>query len=339
MGPALGRFARRVRTTVGLLATKATHRKDDDAPPARRTTAPAPGGGLHASGRKVIRGDGSSSTYPGVSHNSRSMDEIDADIAGIKKIDRRKLAVGGAVLVAVVLGAVALHKPSGDAVATNAGEAAASASSAPAPQAIPGLDPIAPIPASGLGVIPPAPSAATAAPNAYGNGFAGGNGMAGGPASVTTGEAIDDDTAGSGGEDKPAHHRKAPHAPSFGNGVVSHGNVLRLRMDGAIERLQGASQANGFTVVVPNRRSLEAAAPLASRDSRIATIRVANEPNGAELTVTFRDGVPNYQVKGKGDSLEIALAPMGVVNETRGATQPMRAPHHPVHHNARHHRR
>ncbi|HZU82108.1 MAG TPA: hypothetical protein VE987_04290, partial [Polyangiaceae bacterium] len=72
----------------------------------------------------------------------------------------------------------------------------------------------------------------------------------------------------------------------------------------------------GFTVKLPGRKSLEAAAPLAARDSRIAAIKVTNEPSGAELTVTFRDGVPNYHVSARGDTLLIALAPAGALERT-----------------------
>src|SRR6185503_20915492 len=96
-------------------------------------------------------------------------------------------------------------------------------------------------------------------------------------------------------------------------GPVAHGNVLRLKMDGAIEKLQGAAQPTGFTVAVPDRRSLEAAGPLAARDSRIASIKVTNDGAGAELAVAFKDGVPNYQVRAKGDTLEIVLAQIGGV--------------------------
>jgi hypothetical protein len=105
------------------------------------------------------------------------------------------------------------------------------------------------------------------------------------------------------------------HVPPFGNGPVHHGNVLRLKMDGAIELLEGAQQPTGFTVKLPGRRSLEAAAPLAARDTRIAAIKVANDTAGAELTVTFKDGVPNYQVSARGDSLIISLAPVGDLDE------------------------
>jgi hypothetical protein len=99
-----------------------------------------------------------------------------------------------------------------------------------------------------------------------------------------------------------------PKVQPFSNGAVTRGNLLRLHMDGTIEKIQGAPQPTGFTVVVPNRRSLEAAGPLAAKDGRIASIRVTNDPNGAELNVNFKDGVPNYVVRAKGDVLEIVLA-------------------------------
>jgi hypothetical protein len=109
---------------------------------------------------------------------------------------------------------------------------------------------------------------------------------------------------------QPLVHRT--HRPTpFGNGPVHHGNLLRLKMDGPIESIEGAQQPTGFTVKIPGRKSLEAAAPLAARDSRIAWIKVNNAPAGAELSVAFKDGVPNYQVGGRGDVLVISLAPIG----------------------------
>ena len=105
------------------------------------------------------------------------------------------------------------------------------------------------------------------------------------------------------------------HVTPFGNAAVSHGNVLRLKMDGMIEKIEGASQPTGFTVMLPNRRSLEAAGPLAARDGRIGSIKVTNDGSGAELSVTFKDGVPNYQVRAKGDTLEMVLAPTGALAE------------------------
>src|SRR4029077_3489460 len=114
----------------------------------------------------------------------------------------------------------------------------------------------------------------------------------------------------------PASHKRHARPTPFGNGAVHHGNVLHLKMDGPIETIEGAQQPTGFTVKIPGHKSLEAAAPLAARDSRIAAIKVSNEPGGAELNVTFRDGVPNYQVGGRGDSLVITLAPPGALETT-----------------------
>ncbi len=93
-------------------------------------------------------------------------------------------------------------------------------------------------------------------------------------------------------------------------------NVLHLKLDGPIEAIEGAQQPTGFAIKIPGRKSLEAAAPLAARDSRIAAIKVSNDQAGAELTVAFRDGVPNYRVSARGDTLVIALAPAGALDKT-----------------------
>jgi hypothetical protein len=124
-----------------------------------------------------------------------------------------------------------------------------------------------------------------------------------------------DTTPSSSGGDSDHGHGKPLHVAPFGSGPVAHGNLLHIKMDGPIEKIEGASTPTGFTVVIPNRRSLEAAAPLAARDGRIASMRVTNEAHGAELAVTFKDGVPNYQVRAKGDTLEIVLATLGHVLE------------------------
>src|SRR5262249_14797814 len=96
------------------------------------------------------------------------------------------------------------------------------------------------------------------------------------PSSLSSGAKDDND--------KMSHKKNVKVAP-FGNGPVAHGNMLHLKMDGTIEKIEGAQQPNGFTIVIPNRRSLEPAGPLAARDGRIASIRVSNDPNGAELAL------------------------------------------------------
>jgi hypothetical protein len=102
---------------------------------------------------------------------------------------------------------------------------------------------------------------------------------------------------------------KPGKATPFTNGPVgAKPSVIKIKMDGAIEGIQGASQPTGFTVVVPNRKSVEPTESLGSKDPRIAAIRVANEAEGAEFSVSFKDGVPNYLVRAHGDVLEMVLA-------------------------------
>lgn len=117
-----------------------------------------------------------------------------------------------------------------------------------------------------------------------------------------------------------ADHKKPGKVTPFGNLGLTHGNVLRLKMDGPIDKINGAPAATGFLVSIPGHKSLEPAGPLAARDARIASIKVSNDASGAELEVAFKDGVPQYQVRAKGDELEIVLASPGKV-EDKGKAQ------------------
>ena len=259
--PALEKWAKRAKTTMALLAARASAKRngvaDDVEIPVRRTTAPAPGGGLHTAGRKVIRGE---------------IEEpmLDEPVKPRFAITKKRAVVGGAIGIASILCLVAMRKP------------------APAPVA----------------ATPPAEmsTAAAAHPNSPLTPAA--------PAPMTAANDPLATAAAALGAD-PMMDGHPGRVTPFGNGPVTHGNVLKIKMDGPVGRIQGASQPSGFTVVIPGRKSLDAAGPLASKDPRIAAIRVSNETGGAELTVTFKDGVPNYQVKAHGDTLEMHLAKPG----------------------------
>jgi hypothetical protein len=58
---------------------------------------------------------------------------------------------------------------------------------------------------------------------------------------------------------------------------------------------------------VPNRRSISANTDLTRKDKRLASVKVINTSQGAEVTVQFKDGVPAHLARIKGDRLEIAL--------------------------------
>jgi hypothetical protein len=273
--PALARIAQRAKTTAVLLANRPSKSWEEGGSP-KRTTAPAPGGGLHATGRRVVRGEAASSS-------------ADLQAAAIKlPMHKNRTLLAGAVLAVAVVGALMLkkgHHETPDA----SGAARAVAVAAPAAVAPPAPDPAAqPVPVAPPPVAAPAPAPIAAA----------------------------DDPADKGEPKK--HIRVAP----FSNGPVHHGNVMRLKMDAPLESIEGAQQPTGFTVKLPGRKALEAAGPLAARDSRIASIKVSNDSAGAELTVTFKDGVPNYRVSAKGDNLIIALAAPGAVEAADSKTDP-----------------
>jgi hypothetical protein len=268
--PALERFARRAKTTVGLVAQRRAERVDDAG--VRRTTAMPAGGGLHASGRRVVRGESSPNLQ-------------DSKPAPKLQLTKRKTLVASAVMTAAIAGAFVLkkahHENEGAAAGVSTSPAASVAEPVTAASTGSASAAVAPQPAD------PAPAPATPSPGAM--------------------AVADDGTDSSQGASHKKHSRVAP----FGNGPVHHGNVLHLKMDGAIESIEGAQQPTGFAVKIPGRKSVDAAAPLAARDSRIAAIKVSNDPAGAELTVAFKDGVPNYLVSAKGDTLVISLAPVG----------------------------
>lgn len=282
--PALESWAKRAKTTVALLAARRKGGSGDDvAIPVRRTTAPAPSGGLKAAGRKVVRGS--------AGDDLAEQDDATKTSPLAGKITKKRAAVAGAVGLAAILGILAMRKPAAPQAAAE-GDGAQTTTTTAANTELPAASSATPVAA---GALPLAPTAAPATPAMP-------------PPGAPTAMPGADPNGASASIDDGKPHKIGKVAP-FGNGPVgSHGNILKLKMDGAIEKIHGASQPTGFTVVIPNRKSLDAAGPLAAKDPRIAAIKVANEQNGAELTVTFKDGVPNYLVRAKGDNLELVLA-------------------------------
>lgn len=279
--PALTRLADRARIRFAALAAKTRGGSGDDvAVPTRRTTAPAPGGGLHTAGRKVVRGETSTPI------------KTEEPTARFPLTRKKKLAAGAAVGLASILAIAAMGRstpapaPAAEAPAPEVATAVAAAAPAPEP---------APIPVEAAKPAPTMP-----ADDPFGL-----------EASERAAATADNTTT---------KKKKNLKVTPFGSGAIgANGNVLRLKMDGAVERIHGASQPTGFTVVIPGRKSLDAAAPLATKDPRIAAMHVSNEVSGAELSVSFKDGVPGYLVRAKGDVLELVLARPGHATDERPA--------------------
>jgi hypothetical protein len=301
--PALEQLMKRAKTTVALLAAKGNGGAGDDvAVPLRRKTSPPPQGGLHASGRKVVR-----DSLP-------ASKEIPPE-AVPSPWKSKRTAIAASAIGLLAIGAFTIHKMAGP----NDG-ATADASTQVAPAAAPAAPttaeaPQTPPPSVLQPVTPTAPQPGSASFSTSG-----------------ASESASNDVLDDGTDARPRHR---VHVAPFSNGPVSHGTVLHIKMDGAIEKIEGDAQPTGFTVVIPGRRSLEPAAPLAARDGRIASIRVTNDGSGAELTVAFKDGVPNYLVRAKGDVLEMVLAPTGSLSAVAKPARATSAPPLRHHHHAR----
>ncbi len=275
-GAAASRLGTRIGTTVSLLSQRKGEVEasgaDDERGDAegRRTTTPSEG--RRAGSRRTLRPQGATRDFMNdVSGNEEiAMQEIDSN----KMARRRRIGIGAGIGVAVVLAFLAFRKPAKTepVVQAPAPELAPVASAAPAPAPPP---PVAPAPVDSALANAATPPAAPA--------------------------ALVGDSTGVDAKGNPN---------PFGTPAVKKGTKMILKLDGPVTELKGLQMPNGFVVSVPNRKSLEAAGPLAAKDPRIGSAKVVNQPGGAELTIAFKDGgaAPTYVVKAKGDSIEIVLA-------------------------------
>jgi hypothetical protein len=81
--------------------------------------------------------------------------------------------------------------------------------------------------------------------------------------------------------------------------------------------MHGVRSANGFTLTMPGRRTLESGPALTARDPRIASVRVANNAKGSELIFQFKGGVPAYLVSPNGRELQLSLGRPDVARDAK----------------------
>jgi hypothetical protein len=290
VGPALAGAGLRARGAMNgvmdLVQKRRAERaetKKAEAP--RRTTAPAPRGALTSDGRRLVRDDGLGEE-----------DEVQLPL----RSNRRSAAMGGTLGLCAVLAIFGTARFVGrghsTAVTPTDAHSAMVALTPPAeaPAAAPGT-PTANVPLFGqtpLSTTEPAPGPA---PSALASAA---------PAAAPPGADSDEDGA-------PGDASSGRILKEWGQGSVSHPIVLKIKMDGAIEKISGAAGAMGFTISVPGRRSVSSASDLTRKDKRLASVNVVNTSHGAEISVQFKDGVPPYLAKVKGDRLEIAIGKEG----------------------------
>jgi hypothetical protein len=283
VGPALAGAGAKARVAMQMLIatvqSKRAERADaKKAAAPRRMTAPPPTGALKSEGRRLVREEEADGEAP----------------APASRINKRAMAIGGVAGLAAVVLVIFATRGSGSGDASTAAAPSASAAAAPAQIAAgPAGALSANVPLFGAtplstteAVPPPAPEGASAGLPPPGEG----------------------DEEGGGAPEGDGAPAAVNGAGEFGNGEpVKNATTLRIKADGPIEGLNGAAGAMGFTVSLPGRRALSAASELQRKDKRIESLQIVNNAHGAEVTVRFKDGVPPYLAKLRGDRLEIAL--------------------------------
>jgi hypothetical protein len=97
-------------------------------------------------------------------------------------------------------------------------------------------------------------------------------------------------------------------ATVFGHKQVPNAQKFVLRTSSPITSLHGKSDPGGFTVVIPNTRALDKAAPIALANPAVAKAKILNRSGYAELSVRFAEGrSPAYRVSAQQAGLEVLI--------------------------------
>jgi hypothetical protein len=292
VGPALNGFGQSAKGAVSKLLDAVKKRREareeqkkKDAP--RRMTAPPPGGALKADGKRLVRDDG---------EDDESMTPPPA------KKNKKAALLGSALGLLAVLAVFGVTRFV--AMRNSAPQEPLAATAAPALSALPAAPvdsaPVATanIPLFGATPLSTTEPVPTAAPSA--------SAQADEPA-----PSADAANEPGGSEDGEEGGGSAEGTKEWGEGNVKSPTKLSVKLDGDVDGFNGAKGAMGFTIVLPGRRVLSSSSELQKKDKRIATFQIANKPNGAELTLQFKDGVPAYLARAKGNKLEIMLGNEG----------------------------
>jgi hypothetical protein len=305
-------------------------------PPQRRTTAPAPA--QHAAQGQRLRPQSGSDKASDTAEPKAGFAAAQGVWTNLPKKKKAMATAGVAVMLATIIALASHHgapPPGADAALPKAEPAAVGAAAAspgavaapaePAPNALSEANGVvsADVPLFGatpMATMEPAPLAPPP-----GSGAASEEAAERAEAKASVSAAADDESFPEEGDAKSGKSKagsKPEDVAPWGRGKVTNPVIHRLRLDSAGDALQGSLQPTGFTVVVPNRKVMEQGAAIAKRDPRIARVRTVNTPNGAQITVQFKDGVPAYRARLRRDFIEILIG----VSEPKKAEKPAAEP-------------
>lgn len=270
VGQGASGFFARMRDAVA--EKRAARAKEAKANAPKRVTAPPPSGALTSAGRRVVRQD-------------KDAEVNDPVVTPVKS--KKPLFIGAGAGLALLLGGglYAASGPSKKEAAAPKPAATVEQKPQPALPPIPGAPAVADVPLYGATplstteqVLPAEAEATAPSPKASE------------PAESEEGE------------------EKTELIKEFGQGSVKNAKLLKVRLDGPVAGFTAVENDDGFTLLVPKRKSTSTSSALVRKDKRLAAVDVVNRDDDAEITVKFKGEVPGYKVKVRGDRIEIALS-------------------------------
>jgi hypothetical protein len=280
--------------------TDSDNENENDARPRRVTSLP-PEGGLHASGRRVVRGG---REEPLEQEDDTGIEETDEGAAKLRRKQRAIIAAAAGVLVmlVVVFATRARSAPPGAEAAAASVDALPASATATLPMgntagagaALSGDAVTANVPLFGSTPLSTTEPAQLAAPGV-------GAQIPAFAAAGKDGEGADQGSSDEGGGEA------GEGSTQFGKGTVTKARTVRIKMDAPIAELKGSTSPNGFTIMLPGRRNIESAQVLAKRDKRLSSVKAVAKDGGTEVTFSFKENVPPFLAKANGKMLEIDL--------------------------------
>lgn len=297
-GPLMQRLARAARS--------GSRRAKADGTPPRRRTAPPP---------SQISGTASHGLRP-----QAAAVQTEAPRPKNRQGRRTLVTTVGAAVLLVTVVAVA-SRGGAPSVASNSSNPLARAAASEVPQAASsqGLASapsasavVAPVPLFGptpMATLEPAPLASPPnAPGAAAHGTVAEREMAAAKIATAhvaggTEEASEEPASGS---EEPA--AKPEDVAPWGKGKMHEPVIYRVRLDGPGEAIKGTSLSNGFSVVIPKRKTEESPKGFAKQDNRIDKVSAANGEGGVKFLWRFKDEPPGYRVRLRKNNIEFLIS-------------------------------
>ena len=125
------------------------------------------------------------------------------------------------------------------------------------------------------------------------------------PGTDTASEEPNDTDKSDGSASKPED--VAP----WGKGKMRDPVIYRVKLDGPGTAIQGRTFSKGFSVIIPNRKTLESPKGYVKQDARFELVSAANAEFGVKILWRFKDEIPGYRVRLRKNTVEFLISSKG----------------------------